>query len=129
MILVLVIIGTFLVVINVKAILKEKNSFDKKYSSAKENISDFEIELGKLRNEFAETLVEIQSELEYIKTKMNPNDMDDTQHTQYPPVNPSNIKIEQVNKMLREGLTVDDIAMELQLGKGEVILIKELYQK
>lgn len=151
MVYIIIVIGIVLIVINVKAIFKEDNSFDKKYASAKESITDFEIEIGKLRNEFAETLVELQSEIEELKRKVEFYEdrnfivqkenhkifeIDDEKYIedieekqQSLPVNSNNIKIEQVNKMLKEGQTVDDIAEGLKLGKGEVLLIKELYLK
>lgn len=153
MIFILIIIGIVLVVINVRAVKEEGKSFGSTYREAKDNITDYEIEIGKLRNEFAETLLEIQVELEEVKRKIDHyekrnslfdketykisenNDEryiedDEKQHsTEDKPVNSNSIKIEKVNKMLGEGLTVDEVAAELQLGKGEVLLIKDLYLK
>lgn len=39
----------------------------------------------------------------------------------------NSVKIEEINKLLHEGLTIEEISIKLGVGKGEVLLIKELY--
>ncbi len=39
----------------------------------------------------------------------------------------NSVKIEEINKLLAKGLSVDDVSIKLGIGKGEVLLIKELY--
>ncbi|MEG0772958.1 hypothetical protein [Clostridium sp.] len=39
----------------------------------------------------------------------------------------NNLKIEDVRNLFDKGLNVDEIASQLNIGKGEVLLIKELY--
>lgn len=41
----------------------------------------------------------------------------------------NNLKVTDVRKLFEEGLTLDEIAVKLNMGKGEVLLIKELYLK
>lgn len=41
----------------------------------------------------------------------------------------NSLKVEDVKKLLSEGLNEDAIAQRLNIGKGEVLLIKELYSK
>lgn len=41
----------------------------------------------------------------------------------------NNIKVLEIKRLLKEGFTIDDIAEKLDIGKGEVILTKELYIK
>jgi len=41
----------------------------------------------------------------------------------------NSIKIEEINSMLSMGYSVEDISTKLGIGKGEVLLIKELYLK
>lgn len=41
----------------------------------------------------------------------------------------NSIKVNEVSKLLEEGHTVEKICEILNIGKGEVILIKELYSK
>lgn len=137
MVFVLIIIGVCLILINIKAIKKEDKTFKDTYVYERDNITEFEVEIGKLRKEFAETLIEIQSELEEIKAEIaDKKETDDKKdvieeynQNEVVPDNPNNIKIDQVNKMFMDGYSVEDIAEKLQLGKGEVLLIRELYSK
>jgi len=39
----------------------------------------------------------------------------------------NSIKINEISKLLQEGLSIEDISHKLSIGKGEVLLIKELY--
>ena len=43
--------------------------------------------------------------------------------------NNSNEKVEKIKRLFSEGLSTDEICEILQLGKGEVLLIKDLYIK
>lgn len=67
---VLLIIGILLIAINIKAIRKEKNSFKNAFDNASTNMKDYDVEIGKLRKEFAETILELQSEVEELKGKL-----------------------------------------------------------
>lgn len=143
----LICVGIFLIYINVKAIQKDKDSFKYKYDNAKDNMEEFQVEIGKLRKEFAETILELQNEI--VELRSNPVEavieadraeekIVETGEKSIKPkedaiensnMNDNNIKIEQIHDLLDDGFTVDQIADKLQLGKGEVILIKELYLK
>ncbi|MFL0246761.1 hypothetical protein [Candidatus Clostridium stratigraminis] len=39
----------------------------------------------------------------------------------------NNIKIDEINKLLALGLSIEEISEKLSIGRGEVLLIKELY--
>ncbi|GEM_PF-1591525 len=41
----------------------------------------------------------------------------------------NNIKVEEVRKLINEGFGLEEISKKLNIGKGEVLLIKELYIK
>ncbi len=41
----------------------------------------------------------------------------------------NSLKVEEVKALLAEGLSEEGIAQQLNIGKGEVLLIKELYLK
>ena len=41
----------------------------------------------------------------------------------------NSVKIDEIRKMLDKGLSVDEVAEKLSLGKGEVLLIRGLYIK
>lgn len=66
----LLIIGILLVAINIKAVEKEKNSFKDAFNNASTNVKNYDLEIGKLRKEFAESLFEFQKEIEELKDKL-----------------------------------------------------------
>ncbi|ENK1242654.1 hypothetical protein P9J83_04905 [Clostridium sporogenes] len=199
----LIAIGAILILINFKAIKKEKGSFSETLKDSIENIDEYKEEMGLIRKEFAETLIDIQKEIEYLKKELNvlkytyENNMEakdsykKNHDANYPKdsnnnllkanyihnkdnenisqgiskkiINKKNknnlekkskstkdnlknkniendnyrnsleddnsIKVNKVNKLLKEGRTVEEICEILNIGKGEVILIKELYLK
>ncbi|KOR25874.1 hypothetical protein [Clostridium sp. L74] len=199
----LIAIGAILILINFKAIKKEKGSFSETLKDSIENIDEYKEEMGLIRKEFAETLIDIQKEIEYLKKELNvlkytyENNMEakdsykKNHDANYPKdsnnnllkanyihnkdnenisqgisekiINKNNknnlekkskstkdnlknkniendnyknsleddnsIKVNKVNKLLKEGRTVEEICEILNIGKGEVILIKELYLK
>ncbi len=67
----LITIGLILILINFKAIKKEKGSFNEVLEDSIENIDEYKEEIGLIRKEFAETLIDIQKEIEYLKKKLN----------------------------------------------------------
>ncbi|MGO5065061.1 hypothetical protein [Clostridium sp. LCP25S3_F8] len=199
----LISIGAILILINFKAIKKEKGSFSETLKDSIENIDEYKEEMGLIRKEFAETLIDIQKEIEYLKKELNvlkytyENNMEakdsykKNHDANYPKESNNNllkanyihnkddenisqgisekiiskknennlekkskstkdnlknkniendnyknsleddnsIKVNKVNKLLKEGRTVEEICEILNIGKGEVILIKELYLK
>ncbi|EJP6470914.1 hypothetical protein NHI66_000152 [Clostridium botulinum] len=199
----LIAIGAILILINFKAIKKEKGSFSETLKDSIENIDEYKEEMGLIRKEFAETLIDIQKEIEYLKKELNvlkytyENNMEakdsykKNHDANYPKESNNNllkanyihnkdnenisqgisekiiskknennlekkskstkdnlknkniendnyknsleddnsIKVNKVNKLLKEGRTVEEICEILNIGKGEVILIKELYLK
>jgi F0F1-type ATP synthase membrane subunit b/b' len=167
MVIFLLVIGLALIILNVKAVNKEKYSFKTVLQVREENISEAEVIAGELRREFSETILELQKEIielkgksqkfeasaiiapnkEDIKSETNisvseamdnifekqieeiPSEMNesgrDIKRDDYNKI----IKIEEVGKMLNKGVSIDEICEKLQLGKGEVLLIKDLYLK
>ncbi|MFD3157464.1 hypothetical protein ACFIJ5_11460 [Haloimpatiens sp. FM7330] len=158
----LIIIGVLLILINVRTIKKEKNNFKSTYDFKKENLKDYQLEIGKLRSELSETILEIQKEIEYLKTevenKKNTSENLETKDVEIQVDNSINrrhideiieddkdikhndkkddleisnksVKVLEVDKLLQEGVSIDEISEKLDIGKGEVLLIKELYAK
>jgi hypothetical protein len=41
----------------------------------------------------------------------------------------NNVKINEINKLLSKGFSIEEISEKIGIGKGEVLLIKELYLK
>ena len=66
MIFLLFFIGSTLIILNVWALRKEKNSFQFKLDNAGDNMEEFEIQIGKLRKEFSETILELQMEIQSL---------------------------------------------------------------
>ncbi|MBV7272200.1 hypothetical protein JMF89_04700 [Clostridiaceae bacterium UIB06] len=174
----LLLIGILLIAININTIRKEKNSFNNILNSSESNIKDYELEIGKLRKEFAETVLELQNEIQELKAEIElkltrENQEDNNRNNEeiykdeefinntlnnkvieyeniindinYDVIRNENIeteevnrqqksghnsvKVEEISKFLDEGLSVDEIAEKIGVGKGEVLLIKELYIK
>lgn len=55
------------------------------------------------------------------KKKKEENDIDDS--------NLNNIKVAEIDKLVKQGFSDEQIAEKMKIGKGEVLLIKELYLK
>ncbi|OFH98053.1 hypothetical protein CLOACE_22740 [Clostridium acetireducens DSM 10703] len=160
--LILIIIGILLIFLNMKAINKEKHNFQDTLEYKSQYMDEVDFKIGNVRREFAETILEIQQEIEYIKLNYNINDnyikndlkkdynkaikiynkiyseskIEDNEEVSSSENVSSNekseinsIKVNEINKMLKEGITVDEIAKKLKIGKGEVLLVKELFLK
>ncbi|WP_017415655.1 DUF6115 domain-containing protein [Clostridium tunisiense] len=214
----LFLVGILLVIVNWRAITKEKKSFKGVFNDATINLQDIDLKIGEVRREFAETITELQREIidlreqvenlkndapkklevpyenheelgfnyeveETINSELqkfynrnaetedisynkdefsviDPNSMeikeqvydkpsenkglgievqqkdsynqvsDDNQLEQAEGLETSNnLKIEDVKNLFNQGLTLDEIAKKLNMGKGEVLLIKDLYLK
>ncbi|WML35425.1 hypothetical protein [Clostridium sp. OS1-26] len=207
----LLLIGILLIALNVNAIRKEKKTFSNVLEHSENSMKDYDIEIGKLRKEFAETILELQREIEnlkadrelsendiYIENDYRSNNKEKTENNyknedyilnkedikyenisgskdvinsidvnennafvnylidDSTPINGidenntvdkninktneayqkkdnnvkhNNVKVEEISKLLDEGLSVDEISEKIGIGKGEVLLIKELYIK
>lgn len=147
----LIFIGLILVILNVLAIRKHNKSFQGVLGDAIENTQDYDIRIGELRREFSESILELQSELMHIKEGMDlkvektqtttsfleeANDIIDeekiydenkNQSIIEQPHNTNSSKVDSIKRLFSEGLSVEEISEILHLGKGEVLLIKDLY--
>lgn len=43
--------------------------------------------------------------------------------------NSNSVKIDEINELLSKGLSIEEVGAKLGIGKGEILLIKELYLK
>ena len=128
----LLIIGTALVFLNYKAIIKEQNSFSNALNEEKSSLSDTDLELGKLRADFSEDILQLQSELLRLREELTKNAVKEVVIEEKPEelINNSNsVKIDEIKAMLDKNLSLDEISEKLKIGKGEVLLLKELYIK
>ncbi|GAA0746190.1 hypothetical protein [Clostridium oceanicum] len=174
--LILILLAIVLIIINVKALNKENNSFHSKLQFNIDNLDESKKDIGDLRKEFAETILELQKEIEElkeyksqsekefkyirsilmqdkglykfyenskkaielsgisdeiskVKEENNKDDINVYEESNEYNKEDKNEKIKEVNKLLKKGCNVEHIANKLQIGKGEVLLIKELYAK
>lgn len=169
----LIFIGLILVILNVLSIKKQNKSFDGALGNAIGNVDDYDIRLAELRREFAESILEVQSEIMELReimaidSRLNKNydsqmeeskinfekieknipldsyskgdkhinieeinydEHNDNISIDEPSINNSNsTKVEEIKKLFSEGLSAEEISDTLHLGKGEVLLIKDLY--
>lgn len=165
----IIIIGVVLIAFNFRAIYKDKKSFKGVLHSAEYNIEDIDVKIGELRREFAESLLDIQKEIEELKNQdenesnindfnkkeilntkeikknndnksidnfqdniakkiLNENNTTESSVNENKKTN-NNLKVQDIEKLLAKNKSIDEIAEILEIGKGEVLLIKELYLK
>jgi len=63
----LIIIGAALIFLNVRAIKKEKHSFQGSLHNAEIDMNEVDVRIGELRREFTEDIAELQIEIEELK--------------------------------------------------------------
>jgi DNA-binding transcriptional regulator YiaG len=179
MIFLLFFIGSILIILNVRAIRKENNSFQFKLNNAGNDMGEFEVQMGALRKEFSETILELQIEIQNLNrdfnnytSKINATEITEeiskeqidmydinkeevttnenetinkeenqkvktTQNKKIKKTSQSknenntanSVKINEIEKLVDQELTTEEIAEKLGIGKGEVLLIKQLYIK
>jgi len=151
----LVLVGVLLIVLNLHSINKNKGLFKENLSSSIENIDENQILMGKLRVHIAESFLDLQTQMQQMKeesdllrqriitlekNKSKPKKIDKIidepiiLNSIYKANTDSNnpemdLKINDVQKLLDMGVSIDEVAVKLCIGKGEVILIKNLYLK
>lgn len=157
---ILIAVGIILIALNLNAVLKEKKSFQGQLNVKQNEMEDYKIEIGKIRKEFAETVFELQREIESLKNE-NKNNMDkiilydrlgkkvNKESNSKKPVSETNnedklkkheaekvntedvnnIRIDEIRNLLHKNMSVDEISKKTGIGKGEILLIKELYTK
>ena len=150
----LIFIGVIIVILNVLAIKKVDKSFDGALENAIGNINEYDIKLGEVRREFSESIIKLQRELMDIRESMEKsvnisvdtekiyddnkrdnvlvdlygNDDSDNDTSTNTSIDKGNSdKVQEIIRLFSEGLSVEEISEVLQLGKGEVLLIKDLY--
>lgn len=64
-------IGIILIVLNFKAIKKEDNSFEKILQREESREKDYDLDIIEIRKSFAETVLELQKEIEDLKISIN----------------------------------------------------------
>lgn len=149
---VLLFIGIILIAINIRAIKEDKSpkseGFNQNLNVAHDNMDKNEAEIMKMRKEMGETFYSLQEEIQDLKEEIKKvvqnidtldeeeailpnsqcNDKKVDEHKEKVKVsNSNNIKIEEIKKLIDEGKNIDEICEILNMGKGEILLIKDLY--
>lgn len=151
----IILAGVLLIYFNYKGLKKEDKSFLSILHNEEENISDTDLEIGKLRREFSETILELQKEiieLKEVKQYNYPKDnsyqlednTNDENYTKIDTLIDDEIDIAQeenetenqvisrmnvIKDLIDKGYTDEDICESLSMGKGEVLLIKSLLKQ
>lgn len=69
----LILIGVMLIVLNLGAMKKEKNSFDNILLKKENNTKEYEVELFRLRSEFKEEIDKLEKDIEELRKKLEYN--------------------------------------------------------
>ncbi len=154
---ILILLGILLIVFSSYSILKENineksdnNSFSNVLRDKEDGIDERDITIGEIRREFAETITDLQMEILDLKERMNLNDdlaeaeteehetdVSETEETESKVLESGNeekttfngVKINDLDRLLKEGYSLDEISKNLDISKGEILLIKDLYLK
>ncbi|MDB2105263.1 DUF6115 domain-containing protein [Clostridium paraputrificum] len=146
---ILIVIGVILVVLNYKALKKDETSFSDVLKYKQKDMTEVEVEIGAIRRDIAESLTELQKEILDIKQHINFNnnveDIKENLETDEELIsnNLTSIdeevdvineidnknKTEVIRELISLGLNDEEICEKLSLGKGEVLLVRNLYKK
>ncbi len=142
-------VGVILVVLNYKALKKDETSFSDVLKYKQKDMTEVEVEIGAIRRDIAESLTELQKEILEIKQHINFNnnveDIKENLETDEELIsnNLTSIdeevdvineidnknKTEVIRELISLGLNDEEICEKLSLGKGEVLLVRNLYKK
>lgn len=149
----LIAVGVLLIILNLKAIKSDKASFRLLVKDKEREITDFDVAIGELRREFSETILELQQEIYRLEEKINAkayskdereliieNELKETVLQPKDEVledkviidessnmDENNVRIKEIGQLLKQGISLEDICEKYNIGKGEVLLIRELY--
>lgn len=146
---ILIVIGVILVVLNYKALKKDETSFSDVLKYKQKDMTEVEVEIGAIRRDIAESLTELQKEILDIKQHINFNnnveDIKENLETDEELISNNLTSIDKevdvineidnknktgaIRELISLGLNDEEICEKLSLGKGEVLLVRNLYKK
>ena len=145
--LILILFGVILIIVNIKAINKDKKSFENVLEYKVETMSDIDEEIGQLRKDIAESLTELQQEILELRNMINENKNENnfSENTEVEHIDKSIEKLldkqedvvndikklsktERIKELIKAGYNDDEICEKLSLGKGEVLLVRGLFK-
>lgn len=144
-----ILLAICLIIVNIKAIKKEDKSFGNVLKYKEENVTDVNIEIGQLRKDFADTILDLQKQILSLQDTVNKlknqnnknidaNKKVEENNEIKTLLSQENGVIDDINKdsksqkikeLLDKDLSDSEICEKLSLGKGEVLLVKNLYKK
>ena len=144
-----ILLAICLIIVNIKAIKKEDKSFGNVLKYKEENVTDVNMEIGQLRKDFADTILDLQKQIlslqdtvDKLKNENNKNTNTNKRAQENNEIktllSQENGVIDDINKdsksqkikeLLDKGLSISEICEKLSLGKGDVLLVKNLYKK
>ena len=87
------------------------------------------LEMDKNNDKILVEKVEIYDRIEDNKTKRVTRTKANKVTTDSSNNSSNNVKINEIRDLLKQGLSIEEVAENLNIGKGEVLLIKDLYLK
>lgn len=108
-------IGIFLIIVNSMGMLKKKVDFKGIFKGSSKEPDIYDIKLLELRREFSEKILDLELEINQIKSNLNEKESKDIK------------KAMEVKKLSEEGLSIEMIAEKLKASREEIILLKDLY--
>lgn len=146
---ILIVIGVILVVLNYKALKKDETSFSDILKYKQKDMTEVEVEIGAIRRDIAESLTELQKEIldikQYINLNNNIEDIKENLEIDEELISNNLTSIDEevdvineidnknktavIRELISLGLNDEEICEKLSLGKGEVLLVRNLYKK
>ena len=141
----LIVLGIILILINYRALNKDKKSnFNDIYNNADKLTKDYDFELMAIRKDMAESILDLQKEIEELKNVINyskdikninkssdiviDNNITTKDITEEKISENDNDKVTKIKSMIEDGYTDEEICNKMQIGKGEVLLIRGLFK-
>ena len=110
----------------------EDNLFNTVLQTNKNDLNEYKYEIGILRKSIGESLAELQNDILNIRDEIN-------KIKEKKQVTDNNIyvnketdmaeKAQKIKKLLDSGISNEEICRQLDISKGEVLLVAELYKK
>jgi hypothetical protein len=133
---------------SIKVAKKDKNSFTRVLENEELDLTAVDIIVGELRMEFSETILELQKEIVELTNRVDglidirsQEKVLESNSIMAPIIEKEvileNVVIEneaysrtnEIGELLKKGFSVEEISEKFQMGRGEILLIKKLYQK
>jgi hypothetical protein len=133
-----------------KAPVVDDNSFTRVLQNEEIDITAVDVIVGELRVEFSETILELQKEIVRLNDRIDDlvednmafknslilpineikNDKEDVNNDKEKEnLNETSSRMNEIGELLSKGFSVEEISEKFQIGRGEILLIKRLYQK